>query len=132
MMMKSDRTKQCQRRKWLFRVLHLLCLFGPFIYFIPYAYATGKIASKLVMNFTVITSLIMAILSLLIDVKNRNGMHRVILWLLIAGVMFCLSEVKTFIWIMTVTSILDELIFVKLKDFYRMAEISNKEIDKRS
>lgn len=131
-MMKSDRTKQCQRRKWLFRVLHLLCLFGPFIYFIPYAYATGKIASKLVMNFTVITSLIMAILSLLIDVKNRNGMHRVILWLLIAGVMFCLSEVKTFIWIMTVTSILDELIFVKLKDFYRMAEISNKEIDKRS
>lgn len=130
--MKSDRTKQCQRRKWLFRVLHLLCLFGPFIYFIPYAYATGKIASKLVMNFTVITSLIMAILSLLIDVKNRNGMHRVILWLLIAGVMFCLSEVKTFIWIMTVTSILDELIFVKLKDFYRMAEISNKEIDKRS
>ena len=130
--MKSERTKQCQRRKWLFRVLHLLCLFGPFIYFIPYAYATGKIASKLVMNFTVITSLIMAILSLLIDVKNRNGMHRVILWLLIAGVMFCLSEVKTFIWIMTVTSILDELIFVKLKDFYRMAEISNKEIDKRS
>ena len=74
----------------------------------------------------------MAILSLLTDVKNRNGMHRVILWLLIAGVMFCLSEVKTFIWIMTVTSILDELIFVKLKDFYRMAEISNKEIDKRS
>ena len=130
-MMKSERTKQCARRKWIFTILHLLCLFGPFLYFIPYAYATGEMVSKITMSFTVVASLILALFSALVDVKNKAGTHRIILWLLIAGVMFCLSEVKTFIWIMTATSILDELVFVKLKDFYRMAEISNKEIDKR-
>lgn len=130
--MLSKRTIQCRRRKILFSFLHFLCLFGPFIYFIPYGYITGEMGSKIIMSISIVTSLILALISALSDVKHRAGLHRSILWGLIAGVLFCLQEVKTFIYIMAITSLIDELIFVKLKDYYTSAEIANKEMDKRA
>lgn len=48
-----------------------------------------------------------------------------------AGVLFALEEVKVFIWIMCITSVLDELVFVKMKDYYKACLISNREIDRR-
>lgn len=127
----SERTKQCKRRKIIFSILHFLCLFGPFMYFIPYGYATGEISEKIVMSFSVVTALILALLSVISDVKHRAGTHRIMLWGLIVGVLFCLQQVKTFIYIMALTSILDEMIFVRLKDYYKAAEIANKEMDRR-
>lgn len=129
--MKSTRTKQCIRRKNLFSLLHFLCLFGPLLYFIPYGYITGETVQKISMSFTVVLSLVLALISLITGVRARAGLHRTILWVLMAGVLFCLQEVKVFIWIMCITSILDELIFVKIKDYYKTAVISNKEIDRR-
>ena len=129
--MTSKRTKQCRRRKIIFSILHFLCVFGPFIYFIPYGYITGEIGNKVVMSFSVVTCLILTVISVITDIKHRAGLHRIILWGLITGVLFCLNEVKTFIYIMAVTSIIDELVFVKLKDYYKTAEISNKEMDRR-
>lgn len=130
-MMKSTRTKQCIRRKNLFSLLHFLCLFGPLLYFIPYGYITGETVQKISMSFTLIISVVLALISVITGVKARAGLHRTILWVLMAGVLFCLQEVKVFIWIMCITSILDELIFVKIKDYYKAAVISNKEIDRR-
>lgn len=115
----------------IFSILHLVCLFGPLLYFIPYGYITGETVEKICMSFTVIVSVVLAIISLLISATARAGLHRCILWSLIIGVLFCLQEVQVFIWIMAVTSILDELIFVKVKDYYKAALISNREIDRR-
>ena len=53
------------------------------------------------------------------------------MWILITGVLFTLKEIQVFIWIMAATSIVDELVFTKLKDYYKAALISNKEIDRR-
>lgn len=127
----SDRTKQCRNRKNIFGLIHFLCLFGPLLYFIPYGYITGETVSKIGMSFTIIVSIMLAAISMFIGVAHKAGLHRCILWVLIAGVLICLSEVKTFIWIMAITSILDELVFVRLKDYYKAALISNKEIDRR-
>lgn len=127
----SDRTKQCRNRKNIFGLIHFLCLFGPLLYFIPYGYITGETVSKIGMSFTVIVSVMLAAISMIISATHRAGLHRCILWILIAGVLFCLQEVQVFIWIMCVTSILDELVFVRLKDYYKAALISNKEIDRR-
>ena len=129
--MTSERTKQCKRRKIIFSILHFLCLFGPFMYFIPYGYATGEMGEKIVMSFSVVTALILALISVITDVKHRAGMHRIMLWGLIVGVLFCLQQVKTFIYIMAFTSIVDEMIFVRIKDYYKAAEIANKEMDRR-
>lgn len=127
----SDRTKQCRTLKNVFGVLHFLCLFGPLLYFIPYGYVTGETVEKIGMSFTIIASVILAVISILVSVTARAGLHRCIMWILISGVLFTLKEIQVFIWIMAVTSILDELIFTKVRDHYKAALISNKEIDRR-
>lgn len=125
------RTKQCKNRKNLFSILHLICLFGPFLYFIPYGYITGEVTQKICMSFSVILSMLFAVFSIIIDAKQRAGLHRCILWILIIGVLFCLKEIQAFIWIMAITSIIDELVFTRLADYYKTALISNKELDRR-
>lgn len=127
----SERTKQCRFLKNLFGLLHFLCLFGPLLYFVPYGYVTGETVQKVALSMTVIVSVVLAVISLIVSVTAKAGLHRCVMWFLIAGVLFCLKEVQVFIWIMCVTSILDELIFVKLRDYYKAALISNKEIDRR-
>ena len=127
----SARTKQCRSLKFIFGLFHFLCLFGPLLYFIPYGYITGETVEKIGMSFTVITALILSIISIIVSATHRAGLHRCIMWVLISGVLFCLKEIQTFIWIMAVTSILDEFIFTKVKDHYSAALISNKEIDRR-
>lgn len=128
----SKRTKQCRNRKNLFGLLHFLCLFGPLLYFVPYGFITGETVQKIAMGFSVIVSLILAVFTIITDIKHRAGLHRTIVWILISAVLFCLQEIKVFIWIMAVTSIIDELIFTKLRDYYKTALISNKEIDRRT
>lgn len=127
----SDRTKQCKILTTIFGVLHFLCLFGPLLYFVPYGYATGAVVEKIAMSFTVIASVILALISVLVSVTARAGLHRCIMWVLITGVLFTLQEIQVFIWIMAITSILDELVFTKIRDHYKAALISNKEIDRR-
>ena len=127
----SERTKQCRNRKNLFGFLHFLCLFGPLLYFVPYGYITGETVEKIAMSFTIIISVILAAISMIVSVTARAGLHRCVMWTLIAGVLFCLQEIQVFIWIMAITSILDELVFTKVRDHYKAALISNKEIDRR-
>ena len=127
----SDRTKHCRTMKNLFEVFHILCLFGPLLYFIPYGYITGETVEKIGMSFTIILSIILAVISIIVNVTAKEGLHRCIMWSLIAGVLFCLKEVQAFIWIMCIVSILDELLFTKVRDHYKAALISNKEIDRR-
>ena len=131
-MTKSARTLQCQTRKNIFGFLHFLCLFGPLLYFVPYGFITGETVQKIGLSFTVIISLLLAMISLVVSVTARAGLHKCMMWTLIAGVLFCLKEIQVFIWIMCITSILDELIFVRLRDSYRAKLIANKEIDRRS
>lgn len=127
----SERTKQCRTLTNVFSIFHFLCLFGPLLYFVPYGYATGETVEKIAMSFTLIASVILVVISVLVSVTARAGLHRCIMWVLITGVLFTLQEIQVFIWVMAVTSILDELVFVKLKDHYKAALISNKEIDRR-
>lgn len=129
--MVSDRTKYCRTMKNIFGLFHFLCLFGPLLYFIPYGYITGETVEKIGMSFTIILSVILAVISIIVSATARAGLHRCIMWVLIAGVLFCLKEIQAFIWIMAITSILDELIFVKIKDHYKAALLANKEIDRR-
>ena len=129
--MASKRTKYCKAMKNIFGLFHFLCLFGPLLYFIPYGYITGETVEKIGMSFTLILSVILAVISIIVSTTARAGLHRCIMWALIAGVLFCLKEIQVFIWIMAITSILDELIFTKVRDYYKAALIANKEIDRR-
>lgn len=129
--MTSERTKQCSFLHTLFGILHFLLLFGPFFYFIPYGYITGTTTTSVGLTLSIVISLILAVFSIMADARYRGGLHKTMMWIMVLGVIFCLKEVEVFIWILAIAAIIDELIIVRLKDYYKAALISNKEIDKR-
>lgn len=130
-MNKSTRTKKCRTLQAIFTALHLICMIGPFMYFIPYALAVGEPVEKITLSMFTIIGGSIALLALLMDVKHRQGLHKTIFWLLIIGITICLKKVETFVYILAVISILDELIFYKLKNRYSELYRTNKEIDRR-
>ena len=119
--------------KWLFTLLHILFLFGPFLFFIPYAFGTGETAEKVVLTMTMVVSLIVLVISIMVDITHRAGLHKAVLWMLVGGVIVCIQGIETtFIWIMVAVSLLDELVITPLAAHYKTALTANKEIDKRS
>lgn len=102
------------------------------MYHVVYGYMTGTVESKISMSLTIIIAIILAGISALVSITARAGLQRCALWILMIGVLCCLNEIKTFVWIMAIASILDELVFVKLRDRYNVALISNKELDRRA
>ena len=129
--MKSERTKQCKRLAIVFGILHFLCLFGPFLYFIPYAYAVGALVSKVTLSLTIICALVLAAFTILAEAKTRGGLIKTIIWLLLIGVATCLSSVEAFLYIMAIVSIVDELFIVRMRAKYKDAYAANREIDRR-
>lgn len=129
--MESQRTKDCKRNVIILSILHLLCLFGPFIYFIPYGFITGGTSSKVALTLGVTLSIILSAIALLVDVSHRAAIHKTIFWVLIAVLILVLNKVKTFVMIMAVISVVDELIICPLRNRAKTALIANKEIDKR-
>ena len=130
--MKSQRTKQCKRLSIFFGVLHFLCIFGPLLYYVPYAIIKGGAGDKLFLSLEIIVSIILAVFAIILDAKTRGGLIKTIMWLLILGITIALSEVKTFICIMAICAIVDELIIVKLRARYKDRYAANREIDRRS
>ena len=128
----NKRTKQCKNLVSLFNVLHFLCLFGPFLYYIPTAFVEGQPGEKLALSLTMVVSLILAAFVILADAATRGGLIKSIMWSLLLGVCFCLPQVETFVYIMAIISIIDELVIVKLRNHYKTALIANKEMDRRS
>lgn len=130
--MKSDRTKQCKKLVILFSILHFLFLFGPMLYFIPYAFITSEPGNKLVLSIFLIAGACLSLVAIFTDVKHRSGLTKTMMWVLIIGISICLQEIETFVYIMAIVSIIDELVIVRLKEKYKVALAANKEIDRRS
>ena len=131
--MTSGRTKQCRRLKWLFIILHIVLLLGPFCFFIPYAFTVGSAGEQVGLTLTSLVSLVLVIFSVIIDVKHRAGLHKAVLWLCVGGVILCLEsiDIRAFVWIMVFASILDEVLICPLVVHYKAALLANVEIDKR-
>lgn len=128
----SKRTKKFKILSIIFTIIHILCLVGPFLYFLPAAFITGEVVSKVVLGLSTVTSIILAAISFIISVNHRAGLHRGIMWFLILGILTCLSNIKPFICIMAITNLSDELVFTRLRDSFSSKAKINKEIDLRN
>lgn len=128
----SERTKTCRARKWIYTILHYLALFGPFLYWIPYCFVVGDMVSKIAIGLVAVVAIILSAGALVMDIKHRAGLHKSAFWALIAGCAFVLENLTPFVIIMAAVSIVDELWFVRAKDHYAAAQLTNTEIDRRN
>lgn len=127
----SKRTKTCLKLKIVFSIIHFLLMFGPLGAYLPAAFAVAEPAARVTLSLVFIISIILACIMVLVEAKTRGGIAKSIMWLLILGITWALNEVRLFIQVMAITSLIDELIVVKLLDHYKTALIANKEIDRR-
>lgn len=127
-----DRTKQCRRRKWFYAFLHFLCLFGPFLFFIPQAFIIGTVVTKIAFSLCAAVGLIIGALGLLAEATHRAGYHKSVGCALLLGLTFALPQLQPLIIAYSVSSILDELIFARRYDHYKDLLKTNKEIDRRA
>lgn len=132
----SKRTKNCKTANIILSIIHFLCLFGPFLYFIPYGFITGETVEKLGMGITIVISIILAAISLIVDQVHRQSLHKSVMWIMIVGVLIVMNsevvqQIETFVYIMAGLSILDELLIVPLKTHYKTTYKTNLEIDRR-
>lgn len=129
----SQTTKSIKNKKILLGLIHFLLVFGPLLFFFPYAFIVGTTVTKLTMSITIVISIILGAVSALSEAKH-NGYHKSIMWLLIVAVMLVLTEltqIRTFIFIMAAASFIDELIISPLYQRKKIQLITNKELDKR-
>ena len=133
--MRSERTNKLKRKKRLVSLLHFLCMFGPLIYFVSSAYLSGTTTTvdKVTLTLSMVVGAVLAIISLMLDIKYKAGLHKTILYVVLLALVAVLTEqVKTIIVILAITGIIDELVLSPLHNrFVRLCEI-NVEIDRRS
>lgn len=115
---------------WL-TFFHMLCLFGPLLIFTIIGFCSASSDNKITLSLTAIVAIILAFISFIVSAKHRANLHRSILWIMVIGIMHCLQSVEVFIWILAITSILDELALSPLRAKYKNKVTINKELDLR-
>lgn len=130
--MESKRTRSCRAIYISMSILHVVLLIAPFLYFFPFSLHIGDKVEKITLAMSSLVAAILVVMSIILDVTHRAGLHKTALWLVIAGITTCIGSISTiFIWIMAAISIADELVIMPIRNKYRLLLISNKEIDKR-
>lgn len=127
----SIHTKKVKRKLLICEILHFLFLFGPFLYFIPYAYITSGLHEKIILSLDVIVCIILAIISGISSLTHQGNLHKSIFWIGIIGIIFCLDSVRAFCYIMAIASIIDELILLRLIKKYEIKKETNTALDER-
>lgn len=119
-------TKTYKIKKIIFSILSFLSIFVPLLVFIIIGYAQGAVVSKVVLSITSVFAIVLALGSLLMKLHLRSPVFIVLI-----GLWSALNNLLPFIIVISITTILDELIFTPLKKKYKNLYTINKEIDKR-
>ena len=125
----SDRYKKLKTIRNLFAFLHFIFLYGPLIAFTIYGITTGQEVEKFKFTFSVFTALMLGMFSVFMsDIRQKMGLQKTIMWVLILGIIYMLNDLRPFIQSMAVASILDEVyLSKKYKRYCELCRI-NKEI----
>lgn len=129
--MAHARTKKLRTIKIILGILHFLCLFGVLAAFGIPAFITAEVGSKAILGVCGMVTIMLGLVSTVVSVKHKAGLHRSMMWALIIGVMKCLNSIAPFVWTMALASILDECLISPAYENYKTALLANREMDKR-
>lgn len=115
------------KKKYKFlNILSLLITILPILIFIVLGFIEGTIGQKIALGMCLVTTIILVIINLLFKHMPRCG-----LWIVLTGLAYACNSIVPLLIVMAVTTALDELVFIPLKNKYKNLYTINKEIDKR-
>lgn len=128
----SALTKHYKARSALLFTLHIILYAAPLAYFISQAYIIETAAAaKVMLSFSGIISIVLFVISLIVDTVHKARINRSIMWILLGGLSLCLTAIQDLILIMAAVALIDELIVAPLLRSSRAKLTINKEMDKR-
>lgn len=119
-------TKKYKNLSVIFFILSTFVTFFPVIFYTIKGFLNGSPVQKLSLGMLVTAALIIVIVNFLFKANLRC-----IIWILLLGIYICLDNIIPLILMVTIGTILDELVFTPLHKRYKNLYIINKEIDKR-
>jgi hypothetical protein len=127
--MASAFTKKCRKKLWLFRILSWLCLAAPLIVYVIFALANDGI--KVGYKVTVISMLLIALILTVFNIIAQKRL-RCPIWIILIGLYIAIRNyLMPLIIILAVTSVLDDLLFTPLIQYYYTKTVASKTMDQR-
>lgn len=122
-------TKRCRRLKWLFMGLDALFLSLPLLVYVIIGLTDGEIVTskKVALVSTILIALILTALNIIGQKRLRCP-----IWIVILGLFIAIRDyLMPLIIILAITSVLDDLVFTPLIEYYRTKTIASRTIDQR-
>lgn len=128
-MAKSEYTKICRIKLWLYRILDWICLFAPLVIYFFFGIASkGAVAAQKV---ALVGCVSIALILTLINVIAQKRL-RCPIWIVLIGLFIAMKEyLLPLIIILAVTSVMDDLLFTPLITHYKMKLEASKVYDDR-
>ena len=125
----SEFTKCCRRKLWFFRILDWLCLSLPLLVYLSMALADDgiKVGYKVAVVGTLVIAVILTIFNIIAQKRLRCP-----IWIILIGLFVAIRDhLLPLIIILSVVSVLDDLVFTPVIHYYYTKTVASKAIDQR-
>lgn len=122
-----NNTIKYKRRYMLLNLLSILFLLIPLIVYIILGFIQGTVGEAFILGCSLVTSIVLVFVNIVFKYHIRS-----IIWILMIGLYISVNNLIPLLFIIAITTILDEFILQPLIKVYKSKYIINKEIDKRS
>ena len=125
----SEFTKCCRRKLWFFRILDWLCLSLPLLVYLTMALADDgiKVGYKVAVVRTLVIAVILTIFNIIAQKRLRCP-----IWIILIGLFVAIRDhLLPLIIILSVVSVLDDLVFTPIIHYYYTKTVASKAIDQR-
>lgn len=126
MAQKSEITKKYRILSIITNLASILLLLTPLLVFGVKAFIVAETVEKLALGALASTAIVMSIMNLAMKIHLRSPV-----WLCLLGIYFILENIMPLIIVISLSTIIDELIISPLHKKFKNQLTINKEIDKR-
>lgn len=122
----SKPTKKYRIGYWILTVLSWVLVFGPLAGYFIYAMIISGTVQKAGLVSTLFAAIVLTVISVIMKLHLRSA-----LFILLLGIYIAIDKISVLLIVVSVCSVLDELVVSPLQRIFKSKLSINKEMDKR-
>lgn len=126
-MKNSETTKKYRLVYWILTAISWILVFGPLAAYLIYAMIISGTVQKAGLVTSLFTAIILTGISIILKLHIRSA-----LFIMILGIYLAIREISVLLVIISICTVLDELVITPLQKSFKNRLTINKEIDKRN
>lgn len=126
-MKNSETTKKYRMAYWALTVISWTLVFGPLAAYLIYAMIVSGTVQKAGLVTSLFAAIILTGISIILKLHIRSA-----LFIMILGIYLAIREISVLLVIISICTVLDELLITPLQKSFKNKLVINKEIDKRN